>query len=94
MQPGSAPEVLEEIRIDGYFGEIIFRVVSSEGQYDWSYSIDDGNSFIHFAKTPANQILAHGSYTGAYLGLYSTSNGSSSEAFADFDWIRYSAQER
>ena len=33
-------------------------------------------------------LLSRG-YTGAYLGLYATSNGKTTEAYADFDWVRY-----
>ncbi len=30
-----------------------------------------------------------GGFTGAYIGMYASSNGVSSETFADFDWFEY-----
>ena len=58
------------------------------------FSLDKGESFSEFAITGAQHILAHGSYTGAYLGLYATSNGDPTEAHADFDWVRFEVFER
>jgi hypothetical protein len=28
-------------------------------------------------------------YTGAHMGVYATSNGVKSKAFADYDWVKY-----
>ena len=93
-EPGSEPRVLEQSDLGGYDGGIEFRVVSSDSKYEFAYSLDQGESYTAFATTRANHILAHGSYTGAYLGLYSTGNGSPSEEYADFDWARYQGHER
>ena len=93
-QPNSAPTIIERAEIEGYGGDIVFRVVSIDSKYEFAYSLDHGNSFKAFGETRANHILAHGSYTGAYLGLYTTSNGAESVEYADFDWIRYNANER
>ena len=93
-EPGSDPRTLQQSEIADYDGDIVFRVISSEGAYRFAYSLGDGKDFESFAKTAANHILAHGSYTGAYLGLYATSNGATSSGFADFDWIRATAHER
>jgi alpha-N-arabinofuranosidase len=44
-------------------------------------------------KTKANHILSKG-YTGAYLGVYATSNGKTTEDYADFDWVNYKGFEK
>ena len=31
----------------------------------------------------------NGGFTGAYMGMYASSNGSESENHADFDWFHY-----
>ncbi len=93
-EPGSDPRVLEQATIKDYDGDIVFRVASSESEYEFAYSLDDGERYTTIATTRANHILAHGSYTGAYLGLYSTSNGLPTAEYADFDWIRYTGHER
>lgn len=88
-QPDASPVSVEQIAIDTYDGDIVFRVSSRAGRYRFEYSLDDGGSFVPFAETAADHILAHGSYTGAYLGIYATSNGKMSTEHADFDWVRY-----
>ena len=46
------------------------------------------------ANITADHLLAHGSYTGAYLGLYSTGIGVDAGGYADFDWVRIEYRER
>ena len=90
---GQAPAVLARRALDDYAGEIIFRVQSRNHQYRYEYSLDQGASFALLAETDAARLLSRG-YTGAYLGLYSTSNGNPSNQHADFDWVRYQDFER
>ena len=52
------------------------------------YSNDNGDSFTTLWQTPDNILLSLG-YTGAQMGVYATSNGKKTNAYADFDWIRY-----
>ena len=93
-EPDSEPGVVKQGQLDDYDGEIVFRVVARDSRYRFMYSLDQGESFVEFAATGAQHVLAHGSYTGAYLGLYSTSNGEPANAYADFDWARYQVFER
>lgn len=86
--PGSTARTVEEAALDDYKGEVILRVVSSNHEYKLSYSLDQGESYTDFAELGAHHILSRG-YTGAYLGLYSTTNGRKSGDYADFDWVRY-----
>jgi len=84
---------LRELILDGYQGEIVLRVDSAENRYSLQYSLDRGENFTEFLSTDGDHLLSRG-YTGAYLGLYSTSNGRVSSDYADFDWVRYQAYER
>jgi len=88
LTPKKAPELLKKEVLPGYKGEIIFKVISKNQTYQYLYSLNGGKSFIEFTTSPSNLILCNG-YTGAYLGVYASSNGTQSTAFADFDWIDY-----
>lgn len=83
-----APRVLAQTKLAGYNGAIAFSVVSQDARYHYTYSLDGGATRIAFAETAADHILSRG-YTGAYLGIYATSNGQPCAAFADFDWVKY-----
>lgn len=74
--------------LKNYHGEIVFKVTSRNGKYNYSYSMDGEQSFLDFAETSSNLILCRG-YTGAYCGLYVSSNGEETSSYADFDWISY-----
>ena len=92
-QRGKEPALLGQQDLGNYGGEIVFRVESSGGRYEFEYSLDSGDSFSPFARTGADLLLSNG-YTGAYLGLYGTSGGKPSSAHADFDWVSYRGFER
>ena len=79
--------------LENYDGEIVLRATSKEGRYLFDYSLNGGQRFQAFAQTDAQRLLSRG-YTGAYLGLYGTSNGQRSEDYADFDWVSYQGRER
>jgi alpha-N-arabinofuranosidase len=87
------PEAVKEEILTDYTGAIMLRVESKDRAYHYSYSLDQGQTFVPFAETAANLILSHG-YTGAYLGVYATSNGRASKEYADFDWIHYKGHQR
>ena len=82
------PKILKQAILHSYTGEVIFRVMSKNHRYTYEYSLDSGVTFFAFAETAATHILSQG-YTGAYLGLYATSNGHPSAEYADFDWVKY-----
>lgn len=81
-------EVFASRVLDNYKGQIIFKVVSNNNEYNYYYSVDNGNTFEHFTTTPDNLILCY-SYSGARLGVYATSNGNPTKEYADFDWVSY-----
>ena len=57
------------------------------------YRLDERDPLIQVAELPAGLLLSRG-YTGANLGLYSTTNGRAVDSHADFDWVRYRAHPR
>ncbi|MDH3492420.1 MAG: glycoside hydrolase family 43 protein [Acidobacteriota bacterium] len=94
-KPKEEPRVFKRQIIPHYAGSILLRVSSRAGSYDFEYSIDKGESFNIFTGVELSSvdILSKG-YTGAYLGIYATSNGQTSKDYADFDWVRYEGYPR
>jgi alpha-N-arabinofuranosidase len=93
VRPDSAPEILSARNLDSYDGQIVFQLDSGSGRYEFSYSLDQGQRFIELHTTAASHVLSNG-YTGAYLGIYATGAGQSTEDHAEFDWVRYQGLER
>ena len=79
------PVVIKDEILRSYNGSIIFKVVSDNRSYKYYYSLDEPNIFNFLAETGSDKILSKG-YTGAYCGLYSTTNGKDIDEHADFDW--------
>ncbi len=82
------PEIQKQLNLPEYEGEIILKLVSKNNQYQYSYSLDGGESFEVF-DTTANDIVICKGYIGTNIGLYATSNGRKTSEYADFDWISY-----
>jgi len=80
------PVVVQQTFLKSYNDSIIFKVFSKNKSYKYYYSLDNGTSFDFFAETSSNLLLSKG-YTGAYMGIYSTSNGKNTEEYVDFDWV-------
>ena len=59
-----------------------------DGEYAFDWALHENGEYTEFARLPGDVILSRG-YTGAYLGLYATSNGGNSEDHADFDWVMH-----
>lgn len=88
-EPNTEPKIIEQIKIEKYKDNIILKITATDHKYSFSYSLDaDTKPFITFKETKANLILSKG-YTGAYLGIFATSNGIIAKDYADFDWINY-----
>ena len=80
------PIVVQKTFLKSYNDSIIFKVFSNNQSYKYYYSLDNGTTFNFFAETSSDLLLSKG-YTGAYMGIYSTSNGKNSEEYVDFDWV-------
>lgn len=91
-EPKINPKIIFRKNIPKYDGKIIFKVESKNNTYSFYYSNDE-KEFNLLGKTKSNHVLSK-KYTGAYLGVYATSNGTKSKEYADFDWISYKTYER
>lgn len=91
-EPDLPERVLAAREMADYRGEIVLRVIADGGRYAFDYSLD-GEKFHAVAATDFDHLLSRG-YTGAYLGLYGTSNGQSADDYADFDWVVHRPRAR
>jgi beta-xylosidase len=72
---------------------LYLRIDSMNDEYQFLYSVDNESDYSLVAKTKADGVISR-KYTGANLGLYITSNGTTSDDFMDVDWVKYTAHER
>ena len=86
QEKDNEPVVIKDEILNTYDGSIIFKVNSKDKTYSFQYSLDNSKSFNLLAQVDSNKILSKG-YTGAYLGLYATTNGQDFQEYADFDWV-------
>lgn len=86
------PEVLMKVNIPSFKGDMTFKVKSEHHGYSFYYSLE-GSEFQLLEKTKSNHILSK-KYTGAYLGIYASSNGIKTKEYADFDWASYKGFEK
>ena len=68
------------------------KIESYQNNYRFYYA-QKNDDFQLFAETPADLLLSHG-YTGAHIGLYTTSNGQMSSGYADFDRVEYTSVKK
>ena len=87
-EKGKEVVTLKKTILKGYDGNIILKVKSNKDRYDFFYSLNSGSSFDYFTSIEAIKVLDR-NYTGALLGLFTTSNGVLSQDYADYDWVRY-----
>ncbi len=85
--PNEEVKQLKKLELPYYEGTITLRVNSENHRYSFYYSLN-GIEFTLFETTEAHHILSK-KYTGAYMGVYATSNGVNSKDFADFDWVKF-----
>jgi len=85
---GSNVNAYKSKALPNYKGEILLKIASKNGKYLYHYSLDGGASYEKLGET-ADNILIGMMYTGANVGVYATSNGQKTNAFADFDWVSY-----
>ena len=87
------PGLIKQETITSYKGEIVFKLISKNNKYQYLYSLDAGVSFTLFAETVDNLVICKG-YIGTNIGVYATSNGSTTNEYADFDWVQYKGYPR
>jgi len=91
-EPNSEPRLLKKLVFSNYNKEITFRVKSENHSYSFYYKLN-GEDFKLIEEVKANYILSK-AYTGAYLGIYASSNSQKSKDYADFDWVSYKGFEK
>ena len=87
------PTAVVEVPLPEYNGAITLQASSEADAYRFGYRLDERDTLIEVAELPAGLMLSRG-YTGANLGLYSTTNGRAVQSHADFEWVRYIAHPR
>lgn len=67
------------------------KIRGDESEYQFSYAGPDGDDFQMLSKGPTRYLSteAAGGFTGVYIGLYATGNGTKSRNPAWFDWLSY-----
>lgn len=81
--------LLGTVPIDGE--RIYFKVEAYEQDYSF-YVATEPEAWITLYEGADGRILSTeiaGGFTGAYIGLYASSNGQPSDNVADFDWFEY-----
>ena len=71
---------------------VFWNVSADYLDYDFSYSQDGKNWVLLFNNADGSKLSPESSgwtYTGVYIGLYGSSNNSTSTNYADFDWFQY-----
>ena len=85
---GATPIVKKQAAIEKYRGEIYLKIITRDDAYAFDWALHETEEYREFARLDGNLVLSNG-YTGAYLGLYGTSNGQEQAEHADFDWVMY-----
>lgn len=96
LQHASKEDGLQTIKQEAlreYNGSILLRLSAKDDKYEFTYSLDNGKSFLPYDTTASNLVLCKG-YIGTNLGVYASSNGRKSQEFADFDWVNYQGYTR
>ena len=78
----------KRLNLNGYTGEMIFKIIFKNNHYRYLYSLDGGTSFSHFTETSDDLVLCYG-YIGTNIGIYATSNEETTSEYTDFDWVKY-----
>lgn len=91
-EPQKGARELQKTSLPGYDGSITFEAECKSSRYRFSYSLG-GESSLLLGEAHADAIQSRG-YTGAFLSLYCTSNGSSSAEYTDFEWVEHNAWQQ
>jgi len=73
----------------------LYLKVEARGQIYGFYVATEPEAWISVAERVDGRLLSTpvaGGFTGAYIGMYASSNGESSTSVVDFDWFEYLGQ--
>ena len=71
---------------------VFWNITADYLDYDFSYSKDGKRWVLLYNNADGSKLSPESSgwtYTGVYVGLYGSSNNSSSTNYVDFDWFQY-----
>ena len=71
---------------------VFWNITADYLDYDFSYSKDGKKWVLLYNNADGSKLSPESSgwtYTGVYVGLYGSSNNSSSTNYVDFDWFQY-----
>jgi alpha-N-arabinofuranosidase len=77
-------------------GRILLAIEAHGQSYEMRYANEPGR-WRRLGEPVDGRILSSpvaGGFTGAYIGMYASSNGRPSDNVADFDWFEYVGMER
>ncbi|MDF1576642.1 MAG: glycoside hydrolase family 43 protein [Bacteroidales bacterium] len=88
LQFGSLTHESKKVEIGP--GPVSLKIKGGKTIFTFSYSQGDGE-FIDLQSVDAKFLSSEtvGGFTGVYVGLYTTGNGSACKASADYDWFEY-----
>ena len=86
------PVIVKEALIQDIISNVVLKIESKNHQYSFHYKQKDEDS-IDFHKMKSSYILSKG-YTGAFLGIYITSNGIPSNDYMDVDLVEYKSYQK
>jgi len=78
-------------------GQVQLQVQADEQDYRFSFRADDTSEWVTLMEQADGRILSTdvaGGFTGAYMGMYVSSQGMTSDNYADFAWFEYEAQAK
>ena len=82
---------VSEIKLPVRTGKVYFRVQACGQAYRF-YATNQPGKWQTLSSEVDGRILSSpvaGGFTGTFIGMFASSNGESSQNFADFDWFEY-----
>jgi len=71
-------------------GDIVLRITASETQYEF-WVQEEGKAVVSLGTAPTKVLSTEmiSGFTGVYIGMYASGNGSNNTNPADFDWFDF-----
>lgn len=94
VQLYKSDELIKSISLDNTVSEVEFKLKFEEDEYTFYYKTE--GEWQQLGETQDGKFLSTqvaGGFVGVNLGLYTTSNGKSSDNEALFDWFHYSGND-
>src|SRR5690606_37542346 len=89
IKSGDEPTVLAENELNGMEGPVYLKVTFDKGNYAFYFATEEDNWRLVQDNVDGTFLSTRvsGGFVGTTLGLYATSNGTSSGTKASFDWF-------